>query len=535
MDRKMFASTLAISWIIIAFAFILSATLLRRQRQHDRKQAPSPRALPVLGHLTMLGNLPHRTFQSWAKKYGPIMSLRLGQAPTLVLTSPEAVELFLKTHETVFKSRSKREAYKYLSYGYKGMIFAEYGAYWRQMRKVCTLQLLSASKVESFASLRKREVEAMVKSVKKASTMGEVVNLSEVVMGLLEEIVYKMVLGRSKDNKFDLKGLVKEALDMTGKFNIADFVPWLGVLDIQHSSLCGHPSIHSKKGKNTKNKRHRLSIHKLTCLETWLSLSTDSNTDILPPYLSFIFLEAQSHNNHPTIRKMFPSTSAISWIIIAFIFILSATLLRRQRQHDRKQAPSPPALPVLGHLTMLGNLPHRTFQSWAKKYGPIMSVRLGQAPTLVLTSPEAAELFLKTHETAFKSRSKREVYKYLSYGYKGMIFAEYGAYWRQMRKVCTLQLLSASKVESFAPLRKREVEAMVKSVKKASTMGEVVNLSEVVMGLLEEIVYKMVFGRSKDNKFNLKGLIKEALDMTGKFNIADFVPWLGVLDIQVSI
>ncbi|KAK7314529.1 hypothetical protein VNO77_33055 [Canavalia gladiata] len=225
---------------------------------------------------------------------------------------------------------------------------------------------------------------------------------------------------------------------------------------------------------------------------------------------------------------MFPLTSAISWIIIVFIFIISATLLRRQRQ-----APSPPAVPVLGHLPLLGNLPHRTLQSWAKKYGPIMSLRLGQVPFVVVSTPEAAERFLKTHEMAFASRPKREAFKYLSYGYKGMIFAEYGAYWRQMRKVCTLQLLSPSKVESFAPLRKREVEAMVKSVKKASTMGEVVNLSEVVTGVLEEIVYKMVLGCSKDDKFDLKGLVQEALHMTGKFNVADFVPWLGVLDLQL--
>ncbi|KAK7314530.1 hypothetical protein VNO77_33056 [Canavalia gladiata] len=234
-------------------------------------------------------------------------------------------------------------------------------------------------------------------------------------------------------------------------------------------------------------------------------------------------------------RKMFPSTLAISWISLAFIFILSAMLLRRRTQHDSKQAPGPPAVPVLGHLPMLGNLPHRTLQSWAKKYGPIMTLRLGQIPLVVVSSPEAAELFLKTHETVFTSRPKREASKYLSYGYKGMIFAEYGAYWRQMRKVCTLQLLSASKVESFAPLRKREVDAMVNLVKKASTVGEVVNLSEVVTGLLEEIVYKMVLGCSKDDMFDLKGLVQEALLIAGKFNVADFVPWLGVLDLQVSI
>ncbi|KAJ1403584.1 Cytochrome P450 [Sesbania bispinosa] len=206
---------------------------------------------------------------------------------------------------------------------------------------------------------------------------------------------------------------------------------------------------------------------------------------------------------------MFPSTLAISWIILAFIFILSATLLWKQYQHDRKQPPGPPAMPILGHLHILGNLPHSTLQTLSKRYGPIMSLRLGQVPTIVVTSPEAAEQFLKTQESVFASRPIPEASKYLSY------------------------LLSALKVESFAPLRKQEVEAAVKLIQKEARVGEALDLSEVVQGVLEDIVYKMVLGCSKDDKFYLKGLIQDAMLLAGKFNVTDYVPWLGILDIQV--
>lgn len=113
------------------------------------------------------------------------------------------------------------------------------------------------------------------------------------------------------------------------------------------------------------------------------------------------------------------------------------------------------------------------------------------------------------------------------------MFSQYGAYWRNVRKVCTLQLLSSLKVESFAPLRKREVEAAVEVIWKAAVAGEVVNLSEVVQGVMEDVVYKMVLGCNKDDKFDLKGLVLEGMLMGGKFNLADFVPWLGPLDLQV--
>nr|KYP61589.1 Cytochrome P450 750A1 family [Cajanus cajan] len=181
----------------------------------------------------MLGKLPHRSLEALAKKYGPIMSLKLGQVPTIVVSSAEAVERFLKTHDAVFSNRPTLEATNSFSYRSKGLAFSKYGAYWRDMRKVCTLQLLSASKAESFAPLRKKELEQALKLLEKAAMNGEVVDLSEVVHNVVEDFVYKMVLGRSKDADFDLKGLIQNEHQLLGAFNLADYVPCLGALDLQ--------------------------------------------------------------------------------------------------------------------------------------------------------------------------------------------------------------------------------------------------------------------------------------------------------------
>lgn len=181
----------------------------------------------------MLGTLPHRTLEALSKKHGPIMLLRLGQVPTVIVSSSSAAEQFLKTHDVVFSSRPKLEATHYLSYGSKGLVFCEYGTYWRNMRKVCTLQLLSASKVESFAPLRKRELKVALKSLKKAASLGEIVDVSEVVHNVIMEIVYKMVLGCSVDEEFDLKGQIQQGMELSGAFNLADYVPFLGVFDLQ--------------------------------------------------------------------------------------------------------------------------------------------------------------------------------------------------------------------------------------------------------------------------------------------------------------
>ncbi|RDX58127.1 hypothetical protein CR513_62579, partial [Mucuna pruriens] len=205
---------------------------------------------------------------------------------------------------------------------------------------------------------------------------------------------------------------------------------------------------------------------------------------------------------------------------------------RYQMKDKRRHPPGPPGFPVIGNLHMLGKLPHRRLERLSKKYGGIMSVRLGQVRTIVISSSLGAEQFLKINDAIFTTRPRLEAAKYFSYEWKGLAFAEYGAYWRNMRKMCTLHLLSMSKVQSFAPLRMTVLELAVKSLQKAAMVGQVVDLSNVVHHVVEDIVYKMVVGCSKHSEFDLVGLIQNEINLVASFNLADYVPCLQPFDLQ---
>ena len=90
------------------------------------------------------------------------MYLRLGFMPTIVVSSPEAAELFLKTHDLVFASRPPLEAAKYNYWEQRNLSFVEHGPYWRNVRK-CSLELLSKRKINSFKDMRKEELNLLVK------------------------------------------------------------------------------------------------------------------------------------------------------------------------------------------------------------------------------------------------------------------------------------------------------------------------------------------------------------------------------------
>ncbi|XP_054790508.1 cytochrome P450 CYP736A12-like [Prosopis cineraria] len=226
-------------------------------------------------------------------------------------------------------------------------------------------------------------------------------------------------------------------------------------------------------------------------------------------------------------------------LLAALVFTLSSSFLLllshlKPARDGRKQPPGPPAWPVIGNLHLLGTLPHRSLQSLAKRYGPVMSLRLGQVPAVVVSSPEAAELVLKTHDVVFSSHPRTRASESLSYGSKGVAFSEYGPYWRSVRKLCILQFLSASKVEMFGPIRREELGEAVESIKKSAAAREVVDVSENVGEVIEGMIYRMILGRKRDDRFDVKGIVQEAMSLVGAFNIAAFLPFLGPFDIQLA-
>ncbi|MBA0669644.1 hypothetical protein Goklo_029774 [Gossypium klotzschianum] len=182
---------------------------------------------------------------------------------------------------------------------------------------------------------------------------------------------------------------------------------------------------------------------------------------------------------------------------------------------------------------MLSMLPHQSLYHLAKNHGAIMSIRLGSVPAVVVSSPEVAEIFLKTHDVVFASRPKFQVLQSIYNGKMGIAFTEYGPYWRSLRKFCNQQLFTASKIESFAPSRKEVLTHFIESLKEAAAAKEVVNISKKVGNLNAKMILNMILGPVKKyEEFNLKEIIEELLYMVGVFNLADFVPFLGAFDLQ---
>ncbi|EMS62748.1 Cytochrome P450 71D11 [Triticum urartu] len=171
----------------------------------------------------------------------------------------------------------------------------------------------------------------------------------------------------------------------------------------------------------------------------------------------------------------------------------------------------------LHHL--VGQLPHRAMRDLARRYGPVMLLRLGEVPTLVVSSREGSREVTKTHYLAFATRPLSATARVLTNGGRDIVFAPYGDHWRQVKKIAVFELLSARRVTSFRAIREEEVAAVLRDVAEAAAATRSVELRACLSALGIDITVRAVMG----DRFKERDVFLHALDRSTKL-VAGFNP-----------
>ncbi|XP_059644199.1 cytochrome P450 736A117-like [Cornus florida] len=214
---------------------------------------------------------------------------------------------------------------------------------------------------------------------------------------------------------------------------------------------------------------------------------------------------------------------------ILFIAFLIKKWLLNTSTINKHLPPSPPKLPIIGNFHQLGSLSHHPLRSLAQRYGPLMLLHLGSTPTLVVSSADAAREIMKTHDIVFSNRPKSIIAKRLLYDYKDVSVAPYGEFWRQMKSIFVLQLLSNRRVQSFHFVREEETALLMKKIEESSSLSSALNLREMFSLLTNDVVCRTAFGRKYSGGESGKKfmrLLTDFLALLGSLDIGNFIPWL---------
>ena len=211
---------------------------------------PGPWRLPIIGNLHQLAlaaSLPDQALQKLVRKYGPLMHLQLGEISTLVVSSPKMAMEMMKTHDVHFVQRPQLLAPQFMVYGATDIAFAPYGDYWRQIRKICTLELLSAKRVQSFSHIRQDENKKLIQSIH--SSAGSPIDLSGKLFSLLGTTVSRAAFGKENDDQDEFMSLVRKAITMTGGFEVDDMFPSLKPLHLLTRQKAKVEHVHQRADK----------------------------------------------------------------------------------------------------------------------------------------------------------------------------------------------------------------------------------------------------------------------------------------------
>ncbi|XLU60421.1 hypothetical protein S245_019630 [Arachis hypogaea] len=231
-----------------------------------------------------------------------------------------------------------------------------------------------------------------------------------------------------------------------------------------------------------------------------------------------------------------------SWLSLVVLTSLLKYLINKTRTNPRIQTPpSPPSLPIIGHLHLIGSsvIP-KSFQALAKLYGPLIQLRLGASTFILVSNAQVAKQVLKTNEINFINRPHiGSTSEYNLYEGCDFVFAPYGPYWRFMKKLCMNELLSSSQLGRFMHVREQEIKKLLKSLMVCSSEGRECDLGFELTTLTNNILCRTAMSttcvdkdkNSNDDAVEIHGLVKEFLELGAKFSIGDVLGPLGKLDL----
>ncbi|GFP83113.1 cytochrome p450 83b1 [Phtheirospermum japonicum] len=220
---------------------------------------------------------------------------------------------------------------------------------------------------------------------------------------------------------------------------------------------------------------------------------------------------------------------SLSFPLIFFIYHLN----KNKKPTKSLVPPGPPGLPIIGNIHQLAAVksPHVYLWQLSQKYGPLIHLKLGPKPLIVVSNARLAKEVLKTQDLAFCSRPKSLAQQRMTYNGSDIIFSPYNDYWREVRKIAVMNLFSVKKLQSFRPIREDETSRLMAKISGCASSNTAVDLSEATIALGSTFICRVAFGKRYDEQGSemqrFDKLLHELQALGAGVYVSDFFPKIG--------
>ncbi|KAK9934411.1 hypothetical protein M0R45_021557 [Rubus argutus] len=199
---------------------------------------PGPKPFPLIGNLFELGDKPHLYLTKLSQRYGPIISLQLGQLTTVVISTPTLAKEILRTHDHVFSNRTIPDAAHAGKHSEYSLGWLPVSARWRNLRTICNLQLFSPKVLDANQANRHVKVQKLIDDVNESMRAGEAIDIGRAAftttLNLMSQTILSVDLAdQSSEMAGEFKKTVWCMVEEIAKPNLADYFPLLRKVDPQ--------------------------------------------------------------------------------------------------------------------------------------------------------------------------------------------------------------------------------------------------------------------------------------------------------------
>ncbi|CAL5442255.1 unnamed protein product [Camellia sinensis] len=208
-------------------------SLAKSSKNSPRKLLPGPTPLPLIGNFLKLSDKPHKSLAELAKIYGPIMTIKLGQVNTVVISSPTMAK------DLCFSNRSIPDNVRAQNHNQFSATWMPISTQWRKLRKIYNSHVFAAQQLDTNQHLRHQVMQGLIAEVRESCELGVAVDICKAAFrttfNFLSNTIFSMELSddRNRDIARELKAAVWSSMEHFGTPNWSDYFPVLKKIDPQ--------------------------------------------------------------------------------------------------------------------------------------------------------------------------------------------------------------------------------------------------------------------------------------------------------------
>uniref|UniRef100_A0A8C4RDT7 Cytochrome P450 2B19-like n=1 Tax=Erpetoichthys calabaricus TaxID=27687 RepID=A0A8C4RDT7_ERPCA len=196
-------------------------------------------------------------------------------------------------------------------------------------------------------------------------------------------------------------------------------------------------------------------------------------------------------------------------VLAAIVLLILLALSRKDSARYAKMPPGPTPLPLIGNILKVnGRTPHESLVKMSKTYGPVMTVKFGSQPVVVLVGLDAVHEALVQQADVFAGRANIPLFMKVTDG-TGIGMTN-GECWKQLRRfsMATLKDFGVGK-RSIEDCIREEAKYLVKEFQKyeGSPCDPMYFLSTAVCNVICSVVCGERFEYQDENFIELMSVI----------------------------